>query len=106
MPPGERKSGIPDSVEMPAPVMGAEDFSYLLQKRQGAFAFLGVCPSDQKPTDAHACRSRQACGDAEAGEPHLSVRAVRNDMGGLQVLMDEAAPVELAQGDGDADRQA
>jgi hippurate hydrolase len=46
-------------VEMPAPVMGAEDFSYLLQKRPGAFAFLGVCPPGHKPTDAHACHSNR-----------------------------------------------
>jgi hippurate hydrolase len=53
-------------VEMPAPVMGAEDFSYLLQKRQGAFAFLGVCPTDRKPTDAHACHSNRMTIDEPA----------------------------------------
>jgi amidohydrolase len=53
-------------VEMPAPVMGAEDFSYLLQKRQGAFAFLGVCPADHKPTDAHACHSNRMTIDESA----------------------------------------
>jgi amidohydrolase len=52
--------------EMPAPVMGAEDFSYLLQKRQGAFAFLGVCPADHKPTDAHACHSNRMTIDESA----------------------------------------
>lgn len=29
---------------MPDPVMGAEDFSYVLQRVPGAFAFLGACP--------------------------------------------------------------
>ena len=29
-------------VEMPSPVMGAEDFSYMLEKVPGAFAFLGA----------------------------------------------------------------
>ncbi len=46
-------------VEMAAPVMGAEDFSYLLQQRQGAFAYLGVCPPGRKPTDAPACHSNR-----------------------------------------------
>jgi hippurate hydrolase len=32
--------------ELPSPVMGAEDFSYLLQRVQGAMVFLGVCPED------------------------------------------------------------
>jgi len=47
-------------------VMGAEDFSYLLQKRQGSFAFLGVCPHDHKPTDAHACHSNRMMIDEDA----------------------------------------
>jgi amidohydrolase len=29
---------------MPAPIMGAEDFSYVLQRVPGAMAFLGACP--------------------------------------------------------------
>ena len=54
-----------------------------------------------------ACRSRgQARGDAEPGEPHLSIRAVHQDIGRLDVLVDEAALVELAQSRGDADGQA
>lgn len=32
--------------ELPTPVMGAEDFSYVLQGRPGLMAFLGVCPDD------------------------------------------------------------
>ena len=35
--------------EMPAPTMGAEDFSYVLQKVPGAMAFLGVAPPDGDP---------------------------------------------------------
>jgi hippurate hydrolase len=53
-------------LEMPAPVMGAEDFSYLLQRRPGAFAFLGVCPPDHRPTDAHACHSNRMTIDETA----------------------------------------
>ena len=32
------------SLDMPSPVMGAEDFSYVLEKVPGAMVFLGVCP--------------------------------------------------------------
>ncbi len=40
------------AVEMPRPVLGAEDFSYVLQHVPGAMAFLGVCPDDLTPTTA------------------------------------------------------
>lgn len=53
-------------VEMAAPVMGAEDFSYLLQQRQGAFAYLGVCPPGHRPGDAHACHSNRMTIDESA----------------------------------------
>jgi amidohydrolase len=36
-------------VEMPTPVMGAEDFSYVLQRVPGAMAFLGMCPEGEDP---------------------------------------------------------
>ena len=35
--------------EMPNPMMGAEDFSYLLQRYPGALVFLGVKPSGEGP---------------------------------------------------------
>ena len=38
--------GAGNYFEMPTPVMGAEDFSYVLQGVPGAMAFLGVCPED------------------------------------------------------------
>lgn len=48
------------AVEMPAPVMGAEDFSYVLQKVPGAMVFLGVCPPEQPdPFSAPACHSNK-----------------------------------------------
>ena len=50
--------------------------------------------------------ARQARGDAESGEPHASVGAVHKDVGRLDVLMDEAALVRLAERRGDTDRQA
>ena len=41
---GERRA-----VEMPHPVMGAEDWSYVLQRVPGAMAFLGTCPPGEDP---------------------------------------------------------
>jgi amidohydrolase len=62
----KRLLGDKGYVEMAAPVMGAEDFSYLLQARQGAFAFLGVCPPGEKPPHAHACHSNRMTIDESA----------------------------------------
>lgn len=48
------------SYEMPSPVMGAEDFSYILQKVPGAMLFLGVCPPEHdNPFAAPACHSNR-----------------------------------------------
>ena len=52
--------------EMPAPVMGAEDFSYLLNERPGAFAYLGVCPPGESPSKAHGCHSNRMTIDETA----------------------------------------
>jgi hippurate hydrolase len=41
------------------PVMGAEDFSYVLQRIPGAFLFLGVCPEGQDWRTACPCHSNQ-----------------------------------------------
>jgi hippurate hydrolase len=46
-------------VHMTHPVMGAEDFSYVLQRVPGAMAFLGVCPPDLDPATAPACHSNR-----------------------------------------------
>lgn len=42
--------------QMPAPYMGAEDFSYLLERFPGAFVFLGTAPPDQEPQPCHSSR--------------------------------------------------
>ena len=43
---------------LPAPVMGAEDFSYVLEEVPGAMAFLGVCPGDIADSlEAPSCHS-------------------------------------------------
>jgi hippurate hydrolase len=37
------------AVESPEPIMGAEDFSYVLERVPGAIAFLGACPPGEDP---------------------------------------------------------
>ena len=49
--------------------------------------------------------ARETRGEAEPGEPDLSVRAVHQEMGGLQILVHEAARMELAERSGDAHGQ-
>jgi hippurate hydrolase len=44
---------------MTAPLMGAEDFSYVLQKTPGAMMFLGVCPDGQVWRSACPCHSNR-----------------------------------------------
>ena len=39
-------------IRMPTPIMGAEDFSYVLQKVPGSMVFLGATPRDQNPAAA------------------------------------------------------
>lgn len=46
-------------VDMPAPVMGAEDFSYILQRVPGAMVFLGLREDGaKKPAPVHSNRMR------------------------------------------------
>lgn len=53
-------------VDLPTPVMGAEDWSYVLQKVPGAMALLGVCPPGEKPGRAAACHSNRMTIDEDA----------------------------------------
>ena len=47
-------------LEMPSPVMGAEDFSYVAARVPAAMGFLGVCPPDDpNPFAAPACHSNR-----------------------------------------------
>ena len=44
-------------LDMPTPTMGAEDFSYVLQRMPGAMVFLGVRPEgDGRPAACHSNR--------------------------------------------------
>jgi hippurate hydrolase len=60
---------------MPTPVMGAEDFAYVLQQRPGALAFLGVCPPGESPARAHACHSNRMTIDEDAMQAGTAVYA-------------------------------
>lgn len=44
--------GDENFVEMPKPILAAEDWSFVLQKVPGAMAFLGACPEDLDPIKA------------------------------------------------------
>ncbi|MGH3916363.1 MAG: M20 metallopeptidase family protein [Pseudonocardiaceae bacterium] len=51
---------------MPDPMMGAEDFSYVLAKVPGAMAFLGACPPGCDPDTAPANHSNRVVFDESA----------------------------------------
>jgi len=53
------------AARMPDPLMGAEDFSYVLQRVPGAMAFLGACPPGLDPEKAPANHSNLVVFDEE-----------------------------------------
>ncbi len=62
--------------EMPSPVMGAEDFSYVLQQVPGAMFFLGVCPPDHpNPFEAPACHSNRMVLNEDAMATGIAIHA-------------------------------
>ncbi len=58
---GERHAG-----PMPHPMMGAEDFSYILARVPGAMAFLGACPPGNDPQTAPGNHSNRVVFDESA----------------------------------------
>ena len=58
--------GVEHTVRQPNPVMGAEDFSYVLQRIPGAMAFLGGTPLDRNPATAAPNHSNRVFFDEEA----------------------------------------
>ena len=63
--------GESESVTMPSPIMGAEDFSYILEKVPGAMAFLGGRPRDADASTYPANHSDRVVFD----EPSMAVGA-------------------------------
>jgi hippurate hydrolase len=51
---------------MPDPIMGSEDFSYVLGRVPGALAFLGACPPDVDPAEAPPNHSNRVVFDEDA----------------------------------------
>ncbi|MGY1856002.1 M20 metallopeptidase family protein [Modestobacter sp. SYSU DS0290] len=58
--------GADASRVMPVPLMGAEDFSYVLERVPGAMAFLGACPPDLDPATAPGNHSNLVVFDEDA----------------------------------------
>ncbi|HEY8800225.1 MAG TPA: M20 family metallopeptidase, partial [Candidatus Limnocylindrales bacterium] len=71
--------------ELPAPIMGAEDFSYVLQKVPGAMAFVGARPDGQDPATAPQNHSNLVVFDEPAmavGVALYAAVAIRHLSGG------------------------
>jgi amidohydrolase len=62
-------------LEMPTPVMGAEDWSYVLQQVPGAMAFLGTRPKGMAPRDVAPNHSNRMVLDEEAMVPGIATYA-------------------------------
>lgn len=58
--------GDEHTVSMPNPVMGAEDFSYVLERLPGAMCFLGATPLDRNPLTAAPNHSNRVVFDEQA----------------------------------------
>ena len=58
-----------------APMMGAEDFSYILQKMPGAMAGLGVAPDGVEPKDAPPCHSNRMLLNESAMQQGIAMHA-------------------------------
>ena len=53
---------------MPNPIMGAEDFSYVLQQVPGTMMFLGGTPPDRDPATAPANHSNRVMFDEDGDD--------------------------------------
>ena len=62
-------------LRMPAPIMGAEDFSFVLQRMPGAMVFLGVAPEGVSHHHAHACHSNRMMMDEAAMANGIALHA-------------------------------
>ncbi len=66
----------PDAVTaMDHPVMGAEDFSYVLERVPGAMAFLGACPAGADPATAPDNHSNRVVFDEDSMAAGVAVYA-------------------------------
>jgi hippurate hydrolase len=77
--------GTDKVAELPAPIMGAEDFSYVLQQVPGAMAFVGARPDGQDPATAPQNHSNLVIFDEPAmavGVALYAAVAIRHLTGG------------------------
>ncbi len=58
--------GVDKTVRLPTPIMGAEDFSYVLEQIPGAMVFLGGTPTDRDLATAAPNHSNRVMFDEEA----------------------------------------
>jgi hippurate hydrolase len=75
-------AGAEAVAEMPAPIMGAEDFSYVLQRVRGAMAFLGARPASEDPATAPMNHSNRVIFD----EPAMAVGVAMHTAVALRYL--------------------
>lgn len=71
----EMHLGAGKYVDMPQPLMAAEDFSLVLQRIPGAMAFLGVLPEGVDPVRAAACHSSRMVLDESAMASGVAMHA-------------------------------
>jgi hippurate hydrolase len=64
---------------MDKPIMGAEDFSYVLQRVPGAMTMLGVCPDGQDWHTACPCHSNRMMMDEAAMANGIALHAAVAD---------------------------
>jgi len=67
--------GEPGYCEMPDPLMGAEDFSLVLQQMPGAMAFIGVAPPNRDPQSCAPCHSNRMMLDEDALSAGVAMHA-------------------------------
>jgi hippurate hydrolase len=67
--------GADGYLDMPEPIMGAEDFSLVLQAYPGAFAFLGTSPPGVDPGSAPPCHSNRMMLDENAMATGIAMHA-------------------------------
>jgi len=67
--------GADKAVRLPSPVMGAEDFSYVLNKLPGAMMFLGGTPEGMNPATAAPNHSNRVMFDEQAMKTGISLYA-------------------------------
>jgi hippurate hydrolase len=67
--------GVEKAVRLPHPIMGAEDFSYVLHKLPGAMMFLGGTPDGINPATAAPNHSNRVMFDEDAMKTGVALYA-------------------------------